>query len=531
MIKNISITNYKLFESFALECNDGLNLIVGDNEAGKSTILEAISLALTKKLNGRFIESELSPYLFNKKCVAAYLADIAAGKRPQPPKVLIELYLVDDPQLQTLRGTNNAAGSDSIGVKLEIAFDEEYRPEYEKLLDTLNVKVIPVEYFKASWHSFANNAITARSLQLKLSYIDATTIRLQSGTDHYLHTIINDGLDLKERVGLAMAYRNLKERFSEEPAIKEINKKISARGDAITDKDLAVSIDLSQKGTWETSLTPHLNDIPFQHIGKGDQSALKIMLALDRKAEETHVVLIEEPENHLSFSTMNILIDRIATSCEGKQIFATTHSAYVLNKLGIDKVVLLHNKKAMFLRNLPPETQAYFKKLSGYDTLRLILADRTILVEGPSDELIVQKAYLLKHGKLPIQAGVDVINVRGLSFARFLDIAKELGAHTAVVTDNDGDFATNVTARYAPYKPFAAHITICADPDDSRATLEDHILGCNDRALLNTIFSTKHTDDTTLLRYMKSNKTDWALKFFETDIAVEIPSYVLDAVA
>jgi len=51
------------------------------------------------------------------------------------------------------------------------------------------------------------------------------------------------------------------------------------------------------------------------------------------------------------------------------------------------------------LNDLLDSTKAYFKKLPGHDTLRMILAKRTILVEGPSDELIVTKAFLQKHGK------------------------------------------------------------------------------------------------------------------------------------
>ena len=88
------------------------------------------------------------------------------------------------------------------------------------------------------------------------------------------------------------------------------------------------------------------------------------------------------------------------------------------------------------LKNLPVDTQSYFKRLLGYDTLRLILARKVILVEGPSDESVIQRAFLVKYGTLPIEAGVDVINVRGLSFARFLDIAKELKNEFRVVTDN-----------------------------------------------------------------------------------------------
>ena len=53
----------------------------------------------------------------------------------------------------------------------------------------------------------------------------------------------------------------------------------------------------------------------------------------------------------------------------------------------------------------------------------MLIAKKAILVEGPSDELFVQWAYKEIYGKLPINDGIDVISVRGLSFKRFLEIA------------------------------------------------------------------------------------------------------------
>lgn len=41
-IEKVKIKNYKLFQDFTMLFNDDLNIIVGDNEAGKSTLLEAI---------------------------------------------------------------------------------------------------------------------------------------------------------------------------------------------------------------------------------------------------------------------------------------------------------------------------------------------------------------------------------------------------------------------------------------------------------------------------------------------------------
>ena len=529
MIKAIIIKNFRIFDSFALNFNDDLNLIVGDNEAGKSTILEAIGLALTKRISGKLIDYELSPYLFNKASVDAYLQQLKDGKKPSLPSILIELYLSEVPALETLRGSNNTLKKDTVGIRLEIVFDDDYKEEYAKLCeDKSEKKVISAEYYKVNWFSFANNAITSRSLPLTLFHIDATAIRLQSGTDHYIQNIISDGLPAKERVALAVAYRKLKEQFSGEPSIKEINKSLT-KG-AITDKNLSIAIDISQRSSWESNLVPHLDELPFHLVGKGEQTALKIMLALERKAKDSDVILIEEPENHLSFSSMSKLISKINEKCDGKQIVIATHSAYVLNKLGIGKVQFLHGNKVTSLAKLPPDTQDYFKKLSGYDTLRLILAKKAILVEGPSDELIIQKAYKTKHGKLPIENGVDVINVRGLSFARFLDIAKELLKEVVVVTDNDGNYQRKVTEKYAPYNGIPT-LKICADADNLATTLEPQIAKHNALALLNKIMGTTFAEKAQMIEHMINNKTDCALKIFESQEALVFPPYILDAVA
>jgi len=530
MIKKIFIQNYKIFYRFDLELNSDLNIIVGDNEVGKSTILEGINLALTKRLNGRYVEYELTPYLFNRKCVDEYLKSIKEGKPPQLPEIIIELYFDESTGLESLRGTMNTKKENCIGIKLEIVFDEDYKEEYKKLLKKQSeIKLIPVEFYKVQWHSFANNAITLRSLPVRLSYIDATTIRLQSGTDYYLQDIIKTDLDARERVELTLAYRKLKELFSNQESIMGINNKLTNKKGAITDKSFSISIDISHKSNWENNLVPYLDDLPFQLIGRGEQSALKIMLALEHKADKSNIILIEEPENHLSFSSMNILLEKIKNKCKGKQMIIATHSAYVLNKLGLEYLILLSGNNTMTLKNLPPDTRNYFKKLSGYDTLRLVLAKKAILVEGPSDELIVQKAYLLKHNKLPIKNGVDVINVRGLSFSRFLDIAKELKTNVVVVTDNDGDYAKKVDEKYKDYKSFS-NIKICRSGNNSVPTLEPQIVASNRLEVLNEIFGTSHENIESLKKYMENNKTECGLKIFETNKTIIFPKYIEDAI-
>lgn len=65
-LQKIKIKNFKIFNgTFKLLLNQDLNIIVGDNEEGKSTILEAVHLALTGNFGGRGINQEVSQYMFN----------------------------------------------------------------------------------------------------------------------------------------------------------------------------------------------------------------------------------------------------------------------------------------------------------------------------------------------------------------------------------------------------------------------------------------------------------------------------------
>jgi putative ATP-dependent endonuclease of the OLD family len=226
-----------------------------------------------------------------------------------------------------------------------------------------------------------------------------------------------------------------------------------------------------------------------------------------------------------------MLMDDIGRDCDDQQVIVTTHSAFVLNKLGIDNLRLMsHQGQTALLNKLPQDTKSYFMKLPGYDTLRLILARKCILVEGPSDELIVQRAYKDEHDKLPLEDGVDVISVRSLAFKRFLGIAALLKLVVSVVTDNDGNIAALIS-KYSDYvNGQHPKIKICYDDDKECPTLEPQLLKANSRDALNTIFDKAFAGDDELLEYMDKNKTECALKMFESNQNWDTPEYIKDAI-
>ena len=58
-INRLKIVNYKLFQNVTIEMNENINIFVGENDSGKSTILEALSMVLTGKINGSSVANRL----------------------------------------------------------------------------------------------------------------------------------------------------------------------------------------------------------------------------------------------------------------------------------------------------------------------------------------------------------------------------------------------------------------------------------------------------------------------------------------
>ncbi|MFD4788329.1 ATP-dependent endonuclease [Streptomyces sp. NPDC058459] len=532
MLSKIVIQNYRTFRNFKLDFDPKMNILVGDNDAGKSTILEAIGLALTGKLHGRPLYQDLSPYIFHQDTVGEWIAALKEGRAVPPPEIIIELFLDSIPETAALKGTNNLQRVDDPGVRIRVALNPDYDMEYKEFVkEPDHVRLVPTEYYRVEWLAFSGNGVTRNSIPASSSLIDAANIHLQSGVDYHMKQILNSKLDPDDRVKLTRAYRNLRETFAEDESIVKINESLRSNPSGMSDRALTLNIDVSQKANWETGIVPHLDDLPFQFVGKGEQSALKILLALSQDGEMAHTILVEEPENHLSFPNLGKLVRKISDKCKDKQVFIATHSSYVLNKLGLAKLVLLSSAEGFHLDRLPASTQIYFKKLSGYDTLRLVLAKRSILVEGPSDELIVQRAYMDAHGgRVPAEDGIDVINVRGLSFKRFLDIASLLPENrVAVVTDNDGKDATDVKRNYNAYAS-SPNISVHVGEDANFKTLEPQLFKANGRTALNAVLGQNFTTDDGLLDYMKKNKTTCALAIFESTETITMPEYIKGAV-
>lgn len=526
-IQRVVIKNYRALKTADVVFNEGVNVVVGDNEAGKSTLLEAINLALRGQLNRRAIQYELHPFLINVDAVSQFIEAHRQGNPTAPPEISIEVFLADTPDVAALRGSNNSEKADACGVSLSIRLDEAFQAEFASYVaNPAALNSVPIEYYKVVWESFAGASLSVQSMPLKTALIDPSNISNSYAANKYVLEIVRDYLTKPQSVDLALAYRSMRDEFEDDDRIKAINADLAAKQGVVSDKVLSVAMDTTTRASWETGVLPHLDSIPLTLVGKGEQNSVKIKLAIEA-AESCDLFLMEEPENHLSHTNLGRLVSHLANRCEGKQLIVSTHSSFVLNKLGIDRVMMFNGESAVTLDDLPADTKSYFQRLPGHDTLRLILASRSILVEGPSDELIVQKGFRQQHGSLPLEQRVEVISV-GTSFKRFLDIARLLNLDVSIVRDNDGD-PDGKRALFVDYdSDETIHIHI--DGDANARTLEPQLIKANGLQKLNQMLGTAFTTEAELSGHMEANKTDTALTLFEHADALVIPEYIRDAI-
>lgn len=409
---------------------------------------------------------------------------------------------------------------------------------YSTMIKNNEIDSLPIEYYQIQWRSFARrDYFNNKFIGFKGLMIDYDNF---SSNNQYTSKIIKEFFDEDASVKMSKAQRKVFDNLVNNDTVNKINEKI-IENQELKDKNVTLGVLSVSKTSWENLISTKVNDIPFEHIGKGEQCVIKTYLSfINQSTKNKGIIMIEEPECHLAYGNQNKLLSFIKTKLSEFQVIITTHSSFVLNKLGLNNLLLISCSNCISFEDIDEDTTKFFEKKSGYDTLRFLLCDKSILVEGDSDELIIQRAYKDTYNKMPIDDGIDIISV-GLSFLRFLEIAKQLKLRTSIVTDNDGNLEA-LKEKYKEYRNIP-NINICysrtivkhSDINTNKEivpnlnTLEPELIRANSRTLLNAILDKNFTDEE-LLHYMFKNKTEVAWKIFKSTEEINYPQYILDSI-
>lgn len=496
-IKRIRFENFRLFRSFEMVVNERINIFVGDNGAGKSSILQGIELALcgsATRVRNIGLEN-----LINADAVSECLEKKDINALPQ---LIIEVYLSSSepnlPSDERFFGEKNHCNEEYFGVKLVCEPIEEYMNDIKSSIDQSDV--FPYELYRIEYRTFKDENFNSYRKPLKTIFVDSSEMNSKYLLKKTIKETYLSAVTDAERRKNSQKFKALLQSF------EFVNK--SGIEDLCVFSQLEDNLEIRRSGVF------------IENFGKGEINIIKINYALGHADDSTEIIFLEEPENHLTHVRMRKLIGGIESISNAHQIFIVTHSSKIVSGLGLNYVFFIaRNLKPVSLAKLSPETSRFFIKAPSDNLLQFILLQKVILVEGAAEYILMDLFYERVAGCRPEKDDVWIISVNGLSFARYLEIAKELNMRVAVLRDNDGA----VVDRYSEYCGDA--IKVFSDPDASRYTFEKCIYDDN-KDICDDLFNN--------LDWMLKNKAEAAykllLKVSLNNSQFVIPKYIEDAI-
>ncbi len=513
-IKKIKLKNFKRFQEFEIELDQSLNILIGENEAGKSSILSAISLTLNASRPQ--IETIGMERLLNTASVNGFLA----GERrfENLPELYVELYLNDDGVL-AIEGRNNSDNRICHGLRMECRPDEELENEIEEILQDPN-SGFPFDYYVPHFLTFQGDGYTGQKRYLRYLLIDTSTISTDYATRDYISRMYSTHAAPAERSRHQHEYRRLKGQYRDN-ILRPINERIPGYQFALRN---------DSKSNLNTDLTLMHEDVEIENKGKGNQCFIKTAFALRKNNDpnkKLDVALIEEPENHLSHINMKKLVEEIRAA-DDKQVIIATHSNMISTRLNLRHSILLHkdSEDVAGFAELPEETAAFFIKAPHSGVLEFALSHRVLLVEGDAEYILLERMFAAVTRTSLESANVHVLAVGGIRFKRYLDIARLLAMKVAVLRDNDRNYQENCVDDFEDY--VGDSIRVFGDQDNARRTFEICLYQDNQQKCDGLFAAARRT--LSVEDFMLNNKAEAAYTILNNYDGLVVPTYIRDGI-
>lgn len=474
-ICRVQIENYRNLRQVDIELGDIVTLI-GENNSGKSNFLRAISIPLSSDDVG--LNKRLSWYDINKDAKADYYDFLKDNRNAiidgtitvqeflsHVPSVKIVLFFKpEDTEHYDVKDilVNENEWLGAIQYRFFVKKQAELINRVKSVLTTeaddagIRMSLLPMELFDYSITVPGKDSKIAYDTISKYRSVDLPAERdnFASNADRLgsraLSDLLQKGLTSDSQVKIEKAYSEFFEivktegkldtvlnwqGYSDIPNAQEFFRQISILPNMPQISSILGSIRLGYEE----------ENMFLQGLGHRNLILMTVLLNsyINKDRDISfRLMTVEEPEAHLSISNvllMSSLFDFFNKKNKYTQIVFSTHNVEFVNKIGLDKVVVLHNGETISLRTeLTEEERDYLSANPNTDIFNLLYSKRVILIEGITEELLI-KSYL--------QTRSDLHDIKVLSFhkgyTKIIDIWKKInngsGNKLGVVRDYDNE--------------------------------------------------------------------------------------------
>ncbi len=475
-LKRFEVKNYRCIKDATIDFNEGVNILIGENNSGKTAVLDALRVCLSYGKQWRDIWVSVNNFHLNKNNPDADIEDI-------------EFHLYFEIQDEVEAGIYNdflSVGEDD-KQELQIHFryyievrngikkvrynvwggDNEGQPITPNVLDL--IYFIHLDALRDAVHHLRpirgnrlgelySKIVTEEERQEFLS----GKVRNVLSDDTDWNSLIKEGKDkINEHLEETTIYgkeQNVEIDFLPFEFRRIVdNLRIQTpvySEDIIENEDKQKYFELYQNGLG-------YNNLIYIATVLGD---LKRQKELEKEAYVA--LLIEEPEAHLHPQLQNIFFNYLNKLNEiGFQIFVSSHSPTITAKADLDSLIVLQEQEnevtslSIKKSNLDENNKKYLRKFLDVTKCQLFFANGVILVEGISEALLIPIFSEIIGQDYNIEKkGIELINLNGVAFEHFgklfnsEDPAIRLNCRSAILTDDDRTGDVEIASRAAKAK-------------------------------------------------------------------------------
>ena len=483
-LAEITIANFRAFgpDGIAVKLREGLTAFVGENDSGKTAVIDALRFLLgtTDQEWLRFSDDDFhkpssGSAETNEITISGTFKKLTASDKSGFAEYLTYgIGKGDEPALHltlTAKRMGTRAGRPYIATDIRSGKNRE-----GPILDQNCRSLLAATYLKPlrdAERELSSGRNSRLSMVLHaLDGVNEGDVFDIENTD--ISTLNADDIKKLGLLGLGDYFNKLIESHEHIGSGKaKVNTHLEAL--QLNGDSLQSSIAVSQNGSDSQrlrqlleKLTLNLDNAPGR-MGLGSNNILFIaceLLLLTGEKENFPLLLIEEPEAHVHAQRQLRLIQylqKIIDSTDSKeqkpQVIVTTHSPNLASEINLDNLVVIQSGKAFSMASgetkLDSNDYRFLARFLDVTKANLFFARGVMIVEGDAENILIPSISTL-IGKDFTAYGVSIVNVGGVGLRRYAKIFMRndsnkdgvLTTPVACVTDLDvmpdcGPFITN----------------------------------------------------------------------------------------
>ena len=457
-VKRIHIQHFRGIEYLDIDFSEGLNVLIGENNTGKSAVIDALSVILG--MGSQRKEVYITKEDFHKKSDDGEVKQFKnilfelefGGLNTEEQAIFYDLLSISDNRTFTLKVTVEFELTDKNRVRLKKFYggDDEEKKIPNELLDLLDyVYLVALRDYNRELSPRRGSRIGQLFLKIEPEREKQKTHaqRLQNylENDSEWQNLINKG---KKKIN--SHFRQLS--LTDEP--KEVEIELVPLEFQELVENLQLKIPLVTEIERGDKILFNLSQIG---MGYGNLIYIATVLGdlVERRKAEPYsfsALLIEEPEAHIHPQLQSVLFKylEIITN-EGVQVFVTSHSPTITAKTSLDSIIVLHKDRERKIKAFPlrkcslgDKDKLKLQRFLDVTKCQLFFAKGVILVEGISEALLLPVFAQIMGERYNLEKnGIEVVNIGGTAFEPFAKLFnngeadKRLNIRCSMITDGD----------------------------------------------------------------------------------------------